>query len=197
VISAAEDDTLAGVTVEFVFTKEREQLVRESVIRKRQQIIGFFNTDEQIGQFSIRTTVFDNHANYLSYLGETPTSRSHQRLTPVARGTARRDLRTRINRPRSAQWLEHQFMENKIRKEPAPKDPLFQHFVGLSSEVSDGEDEPDADDRLNIHREQLEQRLDDVLRNSIPVPRKSLSEPIRSERLSDRVTSSEGVNHTA
>jgi hypothetical protein len=88
-------------------------------------------------------------------------------------------------------------MENKIRKEPAPEDPLFQHFVGLSNEVSDGEDEPDAEDRLNIRREQLEQSLDDVLWNSIAVPRKSLSEPIRSERLSDRVTSSEDVNHNA
>jgi hypothetical protein len=88
-------------------------------------------------------------------------------------------------------------MENKIRKEPAPEDPLFQHFVGLSNEVSDGEGESDADDRLNIRREQLEQSLDNVLWNSIAVPHKSVSEPIHSERLSDRVTSSEGVNHTA
>jgi hypothetical protein len=60
-------------------------------------IIDFFNTDEQIEQFSIRTTVFDNHANYLSYLGENPHILFSSTTHSSCARDRRRDLRTRIN----------------------------------------------------------------------------------------------------
>jgi hypothetical protein len=172
VIEAEDNGDLRGATVEFAFVNtDRDQLIRGVSDTKRQDIIDFFKPDEQIEQFSLRTTVFDNYANYLAHLREDP---QHLVLIndslQLREGPLQRDLRTRINRLRVTQHLDHDFMENKIRKRPAPEEALFQYFVGLSDEVSDGDDEPNADDRLGIRREQLEESLDDVLWESIAVP---------------------------